>query len=641
MSATLFQILIQGEEDKHLMSEGFDSLRPFRQVYRRQTLFATEYIDIDARYPTSVRYGQTLSNIQIPRRGDLLRGIMIGMKVKRASGTTKFPAIELIDEISMWSGKTLLERVRGDWIFVEKHLTESTDGMRCVDRMTGFQTDETQGSIKELYVEIPFFTRKTPIPLIALQMQNLHLELKLKEAPVSLDPTYQPDIDILCEYIVVDDDERRYYTKNAHELLVERVQTQEDVFDMRQSVITKLYTTVNESLGGYDRVTGSGSGQTILLGDRIKLVENPTWTGRTDVLYDQEQGTVRYTLKGRFSMPTEGTVGFGWAAYTLDGVDHGYALEFSTQTNILTATLKRDGNVVCVIGNDSITSSVYASVSGESTSTDYTPQQSAGEAWLLYDIVHDLEQDSLTFIATVEGYVSGGFFAPLPPVNSRVVMNHVIREGYTPVDTSEHASVLSVFADSTYDVFYVPITTQSQIVQNIPVSDNYQTLSIPYYFRGPIRYLVWWYRRDAANWTFGKTSTDVVNGESIRHDILHSARILLNGKERTRLMPSQFFTVFEAKRLFGKGLPSGVHVYGYAEGRIDGIDPNGTMNHSRLGDVRIQHVLRSYNTTQTNIIRLDESESLAESSTFNRIVCAAVGYNIFVIENGRLFVAYV
>ena len=60
MSGALLQILLQGEEDKHLSSEGFDSLRPFRQVYRRQTLFSTELVDIDARFPSELTYGQTL-----------------------------------------------------------------------------------------------------------------------------------------------------------------------------------------------------------------------------------------------------------------------------------------------------------------------------------------------------------------------------------------------------------------------------------------------------------------------------------------------------------------------------------------------------------------------------------------------------
>ena len=74
------------------------------------------------------------------------------MKVKRASGTTQYPAIELIDEVSLWCGKLLLERVRGEYIWVKNHTTETAEGMACVRRLTGFLPEETKGTVKQLYV---------------------------------------------------------------------------------------------------------------------------------------------------------------------------------------------------------------------------------------------------------------------------------------------------------------------------------------------------------------------------------------------------------------------------------------------------------------------------------------------------------
>jgi hypothetical protein len=640
MSSALFQLMAIGEEDKAIMSEGFDALRPFRQVYRRQTLFAQEFIDIDARFPTPITYGQTLSNIQIPRKGDLLRGLTISFKVKRASGSTRFQAMELIEEISLYSGKTLLERVRGDWVYVQKKLSEDADGWTATERMTEFQADETQGSVKDLYLEVPFFCCKTPIPLIAMPLQTLTLELKLRNAPASLDPTYQPIVTLLGEYIVVDDDERRWFTKNAHDLLIERVQIEEHGFDPRKSKITKLYTVVNDSLGGYDRVTGSGETKPINLGTYIKLVDNPGWLGRTDIFYDQQPDTVRHKLRGRFSVPLEGTMGMGWAGYTAPGgSDHGYSLEFTTSASgTLTTTLKRDGSVVCRIGNSGAESSVYATVTGADTSTDYTAQLAVGEAWIVYDVYHDSEADLLTISLTIEGYVLGGYFASLSPVNS-MSLNYTVREGYTPIDTTGIVTQLSFFGDSLYDVFFVPTTLEMQTVKSVPTVDNFLTLNAEYFFRGPVRYLVWWYKY--VNWEFGKTSTDAVESTSIRHDMEHSASILINGKERPqRRMPSSFYTLCEPKRLFGRSLPTGVHAFGFAEGRVDELSPNGTLNISRVGDFRIQHVIRSYSETQTNITRLDESETLPSGALFNRVTCAAVGYNVIRIDSGRLFIAY-
>ena len=637
MSGALLQILLQGEEDKHLSSEGFDAFRPFRQVYRRQTLFCTELVDIDARFPSELTYGQTLSNIQIPRKGDLLRRVVIGMKVKRASGTTQYPAIELIDEVSLWCGKLLLERVRGEYIWVKNHTTETAEGMACVRRLTGFLPEETKGTVKQLYVEVPFFTAKTPLPLIAMQLQNLHLELKLKNAPVSLDPTYQPDVDVLCEFCMVDDDERRYFSQNTHELLIERVLTQDDGIVMRKSQVQKLYTPVTESLGSYDRVTGSGVGETINLGDRLRLVNNPAWTGRTDVIWDTPANAARYDLRGRFLLPLDGSMGMGWASV---GDGTGYGIDFSVIDSLLTMRFSRDGGTLCVIANNRIESNAYTTVTGETTSTDYSAQQNAGEAWLVLDtFFHDLELDTLTIRLVVEGYVAGGYFADLPPVNS-IEFNYVISEGMTAIQTADAETQMSVYGDSVYDVFYVPEALIIQTVQSVPTIDNYQVVNKQYFFRGPSRYVLWWYR-PASGWEFGRTSTDVVDGETIRHDIMSSARLLLNGKERCRDLPSQFFSTLEPKRVFGKALPAGVHVFGFSEGSVDEISPSGTLNISRVGNFTIQHTLRSYSDTDTTVLsRLDESETLRAGRTFDTIMCCSVGYNVVYIENGRLSLAY-
>ena len=638
-SGTLFQLIALGDEDLYIHSEGADASRPFRQVYKKQTSYATEFIDIDARFPTQITYGQTLSNIPIPRKGDLLRRIVLGLKVKRASGSTRFPALELIDEVNIYAGSMLLESIRGDYIFA-KNQTVATDAARsCTERLTEFQADETQGSIKQFYVEIPFFTAKTPIPLIALQLQNLTLEIKLGNAPVSLDPTYQPDVDILCEYIYVDDDERRYFTNRSHELLIERVQTQVDNFDMKKSAVTRIYTDTVDSMGGYDSVTGSGANETINLGSSIQLVNNPNWTGKTEITYNQAASTAKYDLEGRFLIPLSGSVGLGWAKYELGGVYYGYDLIVSCDTDLLTFTLKRDNATIVTIGNASISSGAYTTVTGVATSTDISAQTSVGEAWLVFDLFHNLDNDTLTMDFTVEGYVAGGYFASLSPVNSQT-FTYTVSEGYTPVDVDGILSDVTYFGDASFDVHVVITKLTTSIVSYTPASNNYLDLNSQLFFRGPVRYLLWWFR-EARGWEFGKTSTDSVLSQSIRHDIMHSARALVNGKERVPYRDAQFFSALEAKRVFGCGLPVGVHVFGFSDGAVDSMQPNGTLNFTRISDFRLQQRIRAYSETQTNVILLDESESVPASSTFDRVVTCAVGYNVIYIANGVLKLLYV
>jgi len=637
-SGTLFQLVAIGDEDVYIHSEGSDASRPFRQVYKKQTSYATEFIDIDARFPTRITYGQTLSNIPIPRKGDLLRRIVLGLKVKRASGSTRFPALELIDEVNIYAGSMLLESIRGDYIFAKNQA--ETDAVRsCTERLTEFQADETQGSVKQFYVEIPFFTNKTPIPLIALQLQNLSLEIKLGNAPISLDPIYQPDVDILCEYIYVDDDERRYFTNRSHELLIERVQTQVDNFDMKKSNVTRIYTDTVDTMGGYDSVTGSGANETINLGSSIQLVDNPNWTGKTEITYNQAASTVKYDLEGRFLIPLTGSVGLGWAKYELGGVYRGYDLVVSCSSDLLTFTLKRDDATIVTIGNASISSGAYTTVSGVATSTDISAQTSVGEAWLVFDLFHNLDDDALTMDFTVEGYVAGGYFASLSPVNSQT-FTYTVNEGYTPVSVDGILSDVTYFANASFDVHVVITKLTTSTVSYSPASNNYLELNSQLFFRGPVRYLLWWFRK-ARGWEFGKTSSDTVLSQSIRHDIMHSARTLVNGKERIPYRDAQFYSALEAKRVFGCGLPVGVHVFAFSDGAVDSIQPNGTLNFTRVSDVRLQQRIRAYSETQSNVILLDESESVPTSKDFDRVVTCAVGYNVVYIANGVLKLLYV
>ena len=637
-SGTLFQLVALGDEDVYIHSEGSDASRPFRQVYKKQTSYATEFIDIDARFPTQITYGQTLSSIPIPRKGDLLRRVVLGLKVKRASGSTRFPALQLIDEVNIYAGSMLIESIRGDYIFA-KNQTVATDAVRsCTERLTEFQSEETQGSIKQFYVEIPFFTAKTPIPLIALQLQNLTIELKLGNAPISLDPSYQPEVDFLCEYIYIDDDERRYFTNRSHELLIERVQTQVDNFDMKKSTVSRVYTDTVDSMGGYDGVVGSGSNEAINLGSSIQLVDNPGWTGKTEITYNQAASTVKYDLEGRFLIPLSGSVGLGWAKYDL-GVYRGYDLVVNCSSDLLTFTLKRDDATIVTIGNASISSGAYTTVSGVATSTDISAQLSVGEAWLVFDLFHNLDDDTLTMDFTIEGYVAGGYFASLSPVNSQT-FSYTVNEGYSPVNVDGILSNVTYFANASFDVHVVITKLTTSTVSYTPASNNYLDVNSQLFFRGPIRYLLWWFR-EARDWEFGKTSSDNVLSQSIRHDIMHSARALVNGKERIPYRDAQFYSALEAKRVFGCGLPVGVHVLGFSDGAVDSIEPNGTLNFTRLGDFRLQQRIRAYSESQTNVILLDESESVPSTKNFDRVVTCAVGFNVVYISNGVLKILFV
>lgn len=640
MSGSLLQLLLRGEEDVHILSESFDAHRPFRQVVKRAASFSTQWIDIEARMPSSKVYGETL-RVRIPRKGDIMTGVMVAIKVKRASGTSLLPGVQLIEEATLYSGRQVLETVNSEYMLLKHYCQEDADEQTTTERLTSFQTGESQGLFKTFYVRIPFFVEKTPIPLIAVQNQHIDLEIKFGTATLALDPSYQPQIEgVMVHYAYVDDDERRFYTRNDHALLIERLQMQDEPLTMRKSVLSKIYTAQEDALGDYDSVVGVGALQTINLGDRVALVDNPSWTGKTEIFYNVES-PANFSLQGRFLLSQTGSVGMRWATYTESGTEFGYTVDVDVTASIMTVTLKRDGTTFAYFTDSEVYTDVRTTVTGDSEpSTDLTSHFAVGEAWLVFTITHDLESTSGIGIAlTAEGYVSGGFFADIAPVNS-ASWTYTFVEGYSAVDTIDKSTTYSFYGDSSYDCILTDTTHSIQRVEIVPVANNLNTVQTRLFFRGPIRYLLWVYTRSGTE-PFGIFNTSGYTNTLERHNILHSARLLLNGQDKTGMMSNVFYNTVETARVFKKPVPSGVHCISFA---LDPsiTQPDGSCNFSQLQSIILVQNLKSYNeTTTSDITDLDETEMLSSGQNFNRVVVFAVGWNILRIVNGGLSLGYV
>jgi hypothetical protein len=639
MSGSLLQLLLRGEEDVHILSESFDAFRPFRQVVKRAASFSTQWIDIQARMPSSKVYGETL-RVRIPRKGDIMRGIMVAVKVKRASGSSLLPGIQLIEEATLYSGRQVLESVSSEYMLLQHYCQEDADEQTTTERLTSFQSGETQGLVKTFYIRIPFFVNKVPIPLIAIPNQHLDLEIKFGNATLALDPTYQPRIQaVMVEYGYIDDDERRFYTRNDHTLLIERLQMQDEPLSMRKSVVSNIYTTQEDALGDYDSVVGVGEGETINLGDRILLVDNPGWLGKTEIFYNVDS-PASFSLQGRFLLSPTGTVGVQWASYS-DGTDYGYTMDVDVSSSIMTVTLKRDGTTFAYFTDSEVFTDVRTTVTGDSEpSTDLTTQFAAGEAWLVFNITHDLESTAgIGIDLTAEGYVSGGYFADIAPVNS-ASWDYTFVEGYSAVDTKDKSTTYSFYGDSSNDCILTDTTFSIQKVEIVPVANNLNTIQTRLFFRGPIRYLMWVYTRSGTE-PFGIFNTSGTTNTLERHNILHSAKLLLNGQDKTGTMSNVFFNTVETARVFKKPVPAGVHCISFALNPAI-AQPDGSCNFSQLQSVILVQNLKSYSDTITSdILDLDDTETLSAGQNFNRVAVFAVGWNVLRIVNGGLSLGYI
>jgi hypothetical protein len=645
MSGSILQLLLRGEEDTHIISESFDAYRPFRQVYKKAVAFATQWIDIDARLPSTKVYGETL-RFRVPRKGDILKGIMIGFKVRRAAGQSYFPGLQLIREASVYAGRQTIETIPSEYMLLRHYTQEDTDEAATTSRLTTFQAEETQGMYKTMYVKIPFFFEKTPLPLIAVQNQHIDIEVEFGKATLALDPSYEPLVDIYLEYAYIDDDERRYYTSNEHTLLIERLQTQDEQFQMRQSQINKLFSTQQDALGEYVSVVGSGENRNISQGDSIALVNNPEWTGRTEIVYTVESPS-KFDFRGRFLLPTTGTFGMKYATYTSNGVNYGYTVEFQTVNNVFGVYIKRNGVVIASINNTKAYTDYRTTVSGNSTSsTDVSAQVAAGEAWMVFHLVHDLDTfNGIQLSLQVEGYDEGGYFGDIDPVNNSVDYVYTFVEGYNPIDTVSKQTTYSFFADSSFNVTLTETQYIINKVEILPLTNNLKTLQSRLFFRGPIRYLLWIYSKggvvDEETWGKFSTASDERNTLE-RHNILHSARLLLNGQDKTGWMDSVFYNVVEMARVFKKPLPTGVHCISFAMDPLT-MAPNGSANFSQLQSILLVQNLKSYSdtiTSENDLLSLDETEVLANGKDFDTISVFAVGWNVLRIANGAMALGY-
>jgi len=636
---SLLQLLAIGEEDVLVYGSGDSVVRPFRQAIRRTIPYARELIDTQIQIPTSQVYSQTVHG-NIPRKGDVLTKIVLMVKMKRSGVSSVYPGFQLIREARLIAGKQTLDMVTGDYCLIHHHLHDTMDTQEAVKQLVDFVDDDPVGSEKWMYVELPFFLKKTPFPLIALQYQQLEVDIIFGPCPPTCDPTVQPEVKIMAEYVFLNDDERMFFTSKNHELVFERVLTQENRIDIlptkiRKDVETRTLTGVPEP----DAVTGAGSGQDITTADGLQVVRINQWTGLTKAVYNHPKLYTRsINAQGTFSVPLIGEFGIDWNAPT---AGDGYTVRFvATSNRYLEMLVYREGVLIVHIKDDYVWTNTRTTVQGESTSMDMTEQFNNGEVWLEFQITHDLENSGpVTIACSVKGYTLNDKLAGNPEQTS-FSFTYTIDENiasYNPVIQT----TTRFFGDSNYDVLLTDLNTTIVTYAILPPSTNFSDISTQVYLRGPIRYLVWFLRTLDRQSTFGKYSvSSSTTNVNTSYDPMYQAKIQLNQKDRCDLMPSNYFSTFEPARVTGKSLPAGLHFFSFGDD-IDSINPSGTLNASRIPNFVVFQRMKRYHETATQLSELDESEIFSGGQEFKEIVFYAVQYNLLRILEGTATIGFV
>lgn len=562
-------------------------------------------------------------------------------------------------------GKQTIDEISGEYIRLHRLLHDDPDQAEARRRLSDFDAEDTQGVVRTLSVDIPFFfsNRGCCLPLVALQYMQPEVVIQFRHTVDGFDPTYQPQIAVVGEYVFLDDTEREWWTKDSHDMLIPYIQSIEDRVDIEP---TKLYvsnTPTGNQLAIPQVITGTAGDrpQTDVITIRgdgqesyISLV-TPIFPGESAILYDGGTSASSYSLNAAMLVPidagTGGRVAMVWGR-TLN--DQGYMLEFKfddAQPNELIVSVYRNTSKIVQLTSTVVSTSAMTSVNADSSSfdvrssayldlntvTNIITNPAGFEVWVSVDMRHTVSGVStMTATYTIEMYESGanGKLNNGSPISTKTKFLQVT-EGYSAVSTIGVASQYGFLATSLSssgiitDVFAIE-TTQQSIA---PTDENLTVKKTRIYNQGPIRYMMWVTTplRDA----WGEFSTGSKGTTSLPYDPLDSAQILINGKTRTELEEAAYFSVAHPLSVLGRSLPSGVHLYSFGRD-IRTFEPDASMNFGRAGDITLYQRYRKYNPDATVLADLRDSESLPKAQSLKRILVYLVGYNVLKIVDGTM-----
>ena len=223
MSAALIDLVSVGAQDVYITGDPQVSF--FRQNYKRHTNFSIKPERMD--YIGTFESGNEVS-IPIKSKGDLLsyvwiENVNINNKnsndciFKSASGNETSPT-----EFSLWIGGQEVTKL--DTLFINTvHNTlynESSAKATCARTTQDGGDNASNGS----YI-IPFFFSEDwtkSLPLVGLQYHEVEIRVKCRNGTFSLGSSPK----VYGSYVFVDTDEREFFAKGEHELLITQTQHQ-------------------------------------------------------------------------------------------------------------------------------------------------------------------------------------------------------------------------------------------------------------------------------------------------------------------------------------------------------------------------------------------------------------------------------
>jgi len=267
MGGGLMQLVAYGAQDIYLT--GQPQITFFKSVYRRHTNFAIESIQqtINGTVSSGTRVSVTIS-----RNGDLLKNLWVqydpaGFDLPAGvTATASDLSHALLRIVEIEIGGQLIDRQYGMWLTVWRDLSEANPtGSQGETSASGLEPQINQSGVvpstrymrmaythqasavgggasledapTNAYVPLRFWFCKNPglaVPLIALQYHEVKFNIQFEQTSnlfsgVTSSVSWSGiNLQVYADYVYLDTTERRQFAQNAHEYLIDQLQTQED-----------------------------------------------------------------------------------------------------------------------------------------------------------------------------------------------------------------------------------------------------------------------------------------------------------------------------------------------------------------------------------------------------------------------------
>jgi len=234
MGGGLMQLVAYGAQDIYLT--GNPQITFFKVVYRRHTNFACETIQQTINGTSTLTTSNDTGTVTIARNGDLVHRVYV--RCDANDGTDCLSGDQLISEVELEIGGQQIDKQYREWLQVWEELSTPESRAAGFKYMSGGFSNTllaggtTGGTTQQsVFVPLQFWFCRNPglaLPLIALQYHEVKLKFKWgTTTEVSRDGSAYgtaPSVEVWCDYIYLDTDERRRFAQVSHEYLIEQVQ---------------------------------------------------------------------------------------------------------------------------------------------------------------------------------------------------------------------------------------------------------------------------------------------------------------------------------------------------------------------------------------------------------------------------------